>query len=86
MNRYATEADNNVIVSAYPMKECYQPHIAVQLSSYQGKDSTPVLIVARLNPEDARCIGAALQQSAEHIQEAYDAYLVERSSDGSPGE
>ena len=64
------------------MGDAYQPHVALQLGSYQGEESKPVLIISRLSPDDALRLSAALSQSAEQIRVAYDAFKAEREADG----
>ncbi len=82
---FATEADNNVATSTYPMRDCFQPHVAVQLASFQGPNSKPVLLISRLNPDDARRLGASLTQSADFVQKAYDEFRAEKEADGTLG-
>jgi hypothetical protein len=79
---FATEADNNVSTSTYPMRDTWQPHVAVQLSAFQGPNSKPVLLISRLNPDDARRLGASLTQSADLVQKAYEEFRASKEADG----
>lgn len=85
-NSYAVEAVNGVVVSTYPNKEAFHPHCGLTLSALVGEAAQPVVVMARLNPDEARCLGNSLVQGAEFIQEAFDEYLVEVKADGSTGE
>lgn len=85
-NSFASEADNGVIIAAGPNPEAFHPHVFLHLSHVSGPEDKPVVLVARLNPEDARAIGAALVASAERVQPRYDEYIAEINADGTLGE
>lgn len=70
---YSTEAENGVITSVFPNPDAYTPHIAVSLANLSGPAGVPQVIVSRLSPDDARAIGAQLQQCADRVQLKWDA-------------
>ena len=83
---FCCEALNGVVASAYPARDTYSPHVGLCLSAVVGENAQPVVLVARFDPDEARSIGAALQASADHIQTAYDEWLVETKADGNLGD
>ncbi len=83
---FCCEALNGVVVSAYPAKETYSPHVGLCLSAVIGESAQPVVLVARLDPDEASSIGAALQASADHIRPAYEIWEAESKADGDLGE
>lgn len=85
-NSFCCEALNGVVASAYPNKENSVPHVGFCLSTLVGEQGQPVVVVARFDPDEARALGAALVQSADHIQAAFEAYKVEVDGDGSLGD
>jgi hypothetical protein len=82
-NSFACEGVNSVVAATFPNKESFHPHVALSLCTLQGDQGQPVVLVARFDPDEARALGASLALSADHIQTAYDEYLIEAKSDGS---
>jgi hypothetical protein len=85
-NSFACEAVNSVVAATYPNKDAFHPHVGLSLCTLVGEQGQPVVVVARFDPDEARALGASLSRSADHIQTAYDEYLVEAKSDGSLGD
>jgi hypothetical protein len=77
MISYSAESENGTIVAAYPNDVAYCPHVGVALSHLSGPENRPSVLVARLSPDDARAVAAAMQRSADHIQNSWDAYQAE---------
>jgi hypothetical protein len=85
-NSFACEAVNSVVAATYPNKDAFHPHVGLSLCTLVGEQGQPVVVVARFDPDEARALGASLSRSADHIQTAYDEYLVEAKSDGILGD
>jgi hypothetical protein len=86
MPNYSCESENGTIVAAYPNKDHFTPHIGLSLAHVDGPEGRPCVIVARLSPDDARAVGVALQQAADHIQISWDEFKTEVESDGVLGD
>jgi hypothetical protein len=85
-NSYAAECENGAVVAIYPNPEALTPHVGLHLSHLSGPNDLPCVLVGRLSPDDARAVGASLQQSADRVQKAWDEYMVEVKSDGELGD
>lgn len=75
-NSYATEADNGVITSVFPVPNVSLPHVALHLSHASWLEGAPVVLVAWLSPDDARAIAVSLSASADRVQVEYDGFLA----------
>lgn len=85
-NSYATEAANGVVAAAYPNTKDFRPHVGLHLSHLSGPNDNPVVLVARLDPDDARSLAQALADSADRVAPEYETYLAEIQSSGGLGE
>ncbi len=81
-NSYAAEADNGCVVAVFPNGEAAFPHVALHVSHLSGPDDRPVVLVARLSPDDARAFSLSLAHSADQVSPKYDEYLVDMTGDG----
>ncbi len=85
-NSYAAEAENGCVVAVFPNGEAAFPHVALHVSHLSGPDDRPVVLVARLSPDDARAFSHSLANSAEQVSPKYDEYLIEMTGDGAGDE
>lgn len=79
-NSFCCEADNGVVTAVYPNGGVAVPHVGLHLSHLSWMSGSPIVIVARLSPEDARAIAASLILSADRVRTEYEEYLVDAES------
>jgi hypothetical protein len=82
---FACESDNAVVTAAYGMADDHVPHVGLSLACYQT-EGKPVVIISRLNPNDARAVAVALTQAAELVQEPWETFKAETESEGTLGD